>query len=67
MKTTFKNSFRLTLSIAAIALLTSVHPMSAAVASAPRSVALKTLSVPSAMQIAGDGQETHGDKGKTKG
>jgi hypothetical protein len=67
MKTTFKNSFWFTLGIAAIALLTSVHPTSAPVASAPQSVALKTLSVPSALQIAGDGQETHGDKGKTKG
>jgi hypothetical protein len=68
MKNTFKTISLCALGIAGFALLTSVRPTPApAAASAPRTVTLKTISVPSAIQVAGDGQETHGDKGKTKG
>lgn len=71
MKTTFKNSSLFALGMVAAALLTSAPvTKSAPVAPAPVLVTLKTLSLPSALQVAGkdgDGQETHGDKGKTKG
>ena len=69
MKTTFKHISLFAFGIAAIALLTSVRLTPATAAPAPTPVTLKTVSVPSAILVAGkdDGQETHGDKGKTKG
>ncbi|MCW3098287.1 MAG: hypothetical protein JWL77_3905 [Chthonomonadaceae bacterium] len=68
MKTTFKHISLFALGMVAIALLTSVR-LTPATAAMPTTVTLKTLSVPSAILVAGkdDGQESHGDKGKTKG
>jgi len=67
MKNTLKHISVCALGLVAIALLTSVRPMSAT-AVPHATVTLKTVSVPSAILVAGkdgDGQESHG--GKTKG
>ena len=69
MKTTFKHISLFALGIAAIAILTSVRLTSATFAPSPTTVTLKTVTVSSSVLVAGgdDGQETHGDKGKTRG
>jgi len=66
MKNTLKHISVCALGLVAIALLTSVRPMPATAAS-HATITLKTVSVPSAIMVAGkdDGQESHG--GKTKG
>ena len=69
MKNIFKNISLFALGIAAVTTLASVRLTPVPVPSVARTVVLRTVSLTSGVQVAGgdDGQETHGDKGKTKG
>ena len=70
MKNTFKNISLFALGIVAVATLTSVRLTPALTSATPKTVTLTMVSVPSALLVTlggDDGQESHGDKGKTKG
>ena len=70
MKNICKHISLFALGMVAVALLTSARVSPAPATSVSGTATLKIVSLPSALQIAGrdsDGQETHGDKGKTKG
>jgi len=71
MKNTFNNISRFALGMVALALLTSVRLTPATASFERPMLSLKSVSLDSGLLLAGggggDGQESHGDKGKTKG
>ncbi len=70
MKNTFKNISLFALGVVAVATLTSVRLTPVPTNSTPKSTTQVSVSVPSVMLVTDsrdDGQESHGDKGKTKG